>query len=101
MQLGFVTAIFDQLPFEDVLAFAAAEGFQCVEVMCWPEGGPDRRYGGVRHIGVEDFSQGQADDVTRNVRHARCRYFRPRLLLESALGRCRGGRQRARPISAR
>jgi sugar phosphate isomerase/epimerase len=63
MQLGFVTAILDTLPFEDVLAFAAAENFECVEVMCWPEGGPDRRYGGVRHLGVEDFSQSQADDV--------------------------------------
>src|SRR5262245_14949364 len=63
MQLGFVSAIFDQLPFEDVLNFASAEGFKCVEVMCWPEGGPDRRYGGVRHIGVENFSKGQADHV--------------------------------------
>jgi sugar phosphate isomerase/epimerase len=63
MQLGFVSAIFGDLSFEDVLAFAAAERFQCVEVMCWPEGGPDRRYGGVRHIGVEDFSQGKADQV--------------------------------------
>jgi sugar phosphate isomerase/epimerase len=63
MQLGFITAIFGDLPFEDVLAFAAAEGFQCVEVMCWPEGGPDRRFGGVRHIGVEALSQGQADHV--------------------------------------
>jgi sugar phosphate isomerase/epimerase len=63
MQLGFVSAIFDSLPFEDVLAFASAEGFQCVEVMCWPEGGPDRRYGGVRHIAVEDFTQAQADHV--------------------------------------
>jgi sugar phosphate isomerase/epimerase len=63
MQLGFVTAIFDALPFEQVLAFAAAEGFECVEAMCWPEGGPDRRYGGVRHIGVENFSKAQADDI--------------------------------------
>jgi sugar phosphate isomerase/epimerase len=63
MQLGFVTAILDALPFEQVLAFAAAEGFECLEVMCWPEGGPDRRYGGVRHIGVENFSKDQADDI--------------------------------------
>jgi sugar phosphate isomerase/epimerase len=63
MQLGFVTAILDTLPLEEVLAFAAAERFQCVEVMCWPEGGPDRRYGGVRHIGVEEFSKGKADEV--------------------------------------
>ena len=63
MQLGFVSAIFDQLPFDDVLDFAAAEHFKCVEVMCWPEGGPDRRYGGVRHLGVENFTQAQADHV--------------------------------------
>jgi sugar phosphate isomerase/epimerase len=67
MKLGFVTAILDGLSLDEVLAFAAAERFQCVEVMCWPEGGPDRRYGGVRHLGVENFSQGQADDV-----HALC-----------------------------
>jgi sugar phosphate isomerase/epimerase len=63
MQLGFVTAILDTLPFEEVLAFAASEHFECVEVMCWPEGGPDRRYGGVRHIGVEDFSKSQGEDI--------------------------------------
>ena len=36
MQLGFVSAIFGELPLEEVLAFAAAEGYDCVEVMCWP-----------------------------------------------------------------
>jgi sugar phosphate isomerase/epimerase len=63
MQLGFVSAIFGELPFEDVLAFAGAEGYQCVEVMCWPSGGPDRKYGGVTHIDVEGISQAQADDI--------------------------------------
>ena len=63
MQLGFMTAILDSLSFDEVLRFAAAEGFQCVEVMCWPEGGADRRYGGVRHIAVEDFPKSKADDI--------------------------------------
>jgi sugar phosphate isomerase/epimerase len=63
MQLGFVSAIFGELPFEDVLAFAGAEGYQCVEVMCWPSGGPDRKYGGVTHIDVEGISQAKADDI--------------------------------------
>jgi sugar phosphate isomerase/epimerase len=63
MQLGFVSAIFGELPFEDVLAFAGAEGYQCVEVMCWPSGGPDRKYGGVTHIDVEGFTQAKADDI--------------------------------------
>jgi sugar phosphate isomerase/epimerase len=63
MQLGFVSAIFGELPFEKVLAFAAAEGYRCVEVMCWPESGPDRKYGGVCHIDVDGFTQVTADDV--------------------------------------
>ncbi len=63
MQLGFVSAIFGDLPFEEVLAFAESEGYQCVEVMCWPAGGPDRRYGGVSHIDVDGFTQANADEV--------------------------------------
>jgi sugar phosphate isomerase/epimerase len=63
VQLGFVSAIFGDLPLDDVLAFAAAEGYACVEVMCWPQGGPDRKYGGVTRIDVEGFTQARADDV--------------------------------------
>ncbi len=63
MQLGFVSAIFAELPLEKVLAFAGAEGYQCVEVMCWPGSGPDRKFGGVCHIDVDGFTQAMADDV--------------------------------------
>jgi sugar phosphate isomerase/epimerase len=63
MQLGFVSAIFAELPLEKVLAFASAEGYQCVEVMCWPGSGPDRKFGGVCHLEVDGFTQAQADDV--------------------------------------
>jgi sugar phosphate isomerase/epimerase len=63
MQLGFVTAIFGDLPFEKVLAFASAEGYDCVEAMCWPAGGPERKYGGVTHVDVVDMTQAKADDV--------------------------------------
>ncbi len=63
MQLGFVSAIFGELTFEEVLRHASSLGYDCVEVMCWPPGGPDRKFGGVMHIDVTDFSQSQADDV--------------------------------------
>src|SRR5262249_9715246 len=52
MQLGFVSALFPDLSLEEVFAFAAAEGFGCVELMCWPRGAADRRYAGVTHIDV-------------------------------------------------
>ena len=63
MQLGFVTAIFGDLSFEEVLKHAAEIGYDCVEVMCWPPGGADRKYGGVTHIDCTDFTQAKADDV--------------------------------------
>lgn len=63
MQLGFVTAILPELNLEQVLAFAAAERFACVEAMCWPVGKAERKYAGVTHIDVADFTQAKADDV--------------------------------------
>lgn len=60
MKLGFVSAILPDLGLEEVLAFAADEGFDCVELMCWPKGRADRRYAGVTHIDVSDFSEEDA-----------------------------------------
>jgi sugar phosphate isomerase/epimerase len=56
MQLGFVSAILGDLSLEDVLKFAADEGFACVELMCWPVGGAERRYAGVTHVDVSNFT---------------------------------------------
>jgi hypothetical protein len=50
MKLGFVSAILADLPFEDVVAVAAAQKFSCVELMCWPKGKAERRYAGVTHV---------------------------------------------------
>jgi sugar phosphate isomerase/epimerase len=63
MQLGFVSAIFPELSLEQVLQHASEIGYDCVEVMCWPPGGPDRRYGGVMHIDCTAFTRKEADDV--------------------------------------
>ena len=70
MQLGFVSAILPDLSLEEVLAFAAAEGFACVEVMCWPRGKAERRYAGVTHVDVDGFDEAAADEVKRLCRHA-------------------------------
>ncbi len=60
MQLGFVSAILPELTLDDVLAFAAAENFSCVELMCWPVGAAERKYAGVTHVDVSDFSPAKA-----------------------------------------
>ena len=63
MQLGFVSAILSDLSLDDVLKFAADEGYACVEVMCWPAGGATRRYAGVTHVDVVNLTEAQADRV--------------------------------------
>ena len=42
MHLGFVSAIMPDLGLEEVMQFAADNGFDCVEVMCWPKGPAER-----------------------------------------------------------
>lgn len=63
MQLGFVSAILPDLSLEQVLAFAAEEGFACVELMCWPPGKADRKYAGVTHLDATDFTVEAAEEV--------------------------------------
>jgi sugar phosphate isomerase/epimerase len=63
MKLGFVSAILPDLSLDQVFDFAAAEGFDCVELMCWPKGKAERRYAGVTHIDVTDLSRDQAQGI--------------------------------------
>ena len=65
MQLGFVSAILPDLELEQVLAFAAEAGYQTVELMCWPAGKAERRYAGVTHVDVANFSGEDAAQVNR------------------------------------
>ena len=62
LTLGFVSAILPDLTLEEVLAFAASNGFSCVELMCWPKGKAERRYAGITHIDVVGFTK---DDAAR------------------------------------
>jgi sugar phosphate isomerase/epimerase len=78
MQLGFVSAIVPELNLDQVLAFAAAERFACVEAMCWPVGKAERKYAGVTHVDVNGFTKARAEAT-----HALCAQHRVRL---SALG---------------
>jgi sugar phosphate isomerase/epimerase len=57
MQLGFVSAILPDLSLEEVFATAADIGYECVEVMCWPQGKATRRYAGITHINVAELDE--------------------------------------------
>lgn len=70
MKLGFVSAILPDLNLEDVVKIAAEEGYDCVELMCWPPGKAERRYAGVTHVDVAEFSEADAARVNEIVRTA-------------------------------
>lgn len=63
MKLGYVTAILPDWTLEQHFAFAAKQGFDSLEVMCWPVGKAERRYAGVTHIDVTNFGPKEAADI--------------------------------------
>jgi sugar phosphate isomerase/epimerase len=66
VQLGFVSAIVPDLSLVQVADLAAAQRYDCVELMCWPTGKAERRYAGVTHVDVSDFTPVDAARV-RNI----------------------------------
>jgi len=54
VKLGLLTAAFPSLSLEEVADWAATNGFEALEVACWPAAGAERRrYAGVSHIDVD------------------------------------------------
>jgi sugar phosphate isomerase/epimerase len=68
MRLGLLTAPFPETPLMDVVAWTAANGFESIEIACWPAStGPTRRYAGTSHIDVSDLSASQATDLRAEI----------------------------------
>ena len=64
MKLGLLTAAFPSLSLEDVADWAAANGFEALEIACWPAAGAERRrYAGVSHIDVDRLDGAAARGV--------------------------------------
>ncbi|GAA4426833.1 sugar phosphate isomerase/epimerase [Bremerella cremea] len=63
MQLGFVSAILPEANLETVFEKGAAYGYDCVEMMCWPDQGPSRKYGGITHIDVANISVAKVAEI--------------------------------------
>ena len=68
MKLGLLTAPFPETPLMDVAAWAAASGFESLEIACWPrEAGTTRRYAGTSHIDVANLSAEQATELVDEI----------------------------------
>ncbi|HEX2765360.1 MAG TPA: sugar phosphate isomerase/epimerase [Candidatus Limnocylindria bacterium] len=64
MKLGFLTAPFPNTPLTEVAEWAGANGFESLEIACWPPStGETRRYAGTSHIDVTDLSESRASEI--------------------------------------
>lgn len=63
MQLGLFTSAFPELSLEEIAQWAHAEGFERLEIACWPPSKADRRYAGVTHIDVSTLDKTSADKI--------------------------------------
>ena len=52
LKQGFITSVMADYSFEQVVDFASENGFECLEVACWPKGKAERKYAGVTHIEI-------------------------------------------------
>jgi sugar phosphate isomerase/epimerase len=68
MKLGFVSAILPELGFDELIDFAAENGYSTVEVCCWPLGKAERRYAGITHIDVDTLDAKRAEEITNYVK---------------------------------
>jgi sugar phosphate isomerase/epimerase len=68
MKLGFLTAPFPETPLMEVADWATANGFEVLEIACWPQStGPTRRYAGTSHIDVANLTDGQATEIVGEI----------------------------------
>ncbi len=68
MKLGFLTAPFPDTPLGEVAEWAGTNGFESLEIACWPQTtGTGRRYAGTSHIDVGDLSESRASEIVDEV----------------------------------
>jgi sugar phosphate isomerase/epimerase len=69
MRLGLLTAPFPETPLDEVVAWTAGNGFESIEIACWPRStGPTRRYAGTSHIDVANLSRDAGQELAAQIR---------------------------------
>jgi sugar phosphate isomerase/epimerase len=57
MKLGLFTSAFPETSLQHVAEWAAANGYQALELAAWPVSGAERRYAGVTHVDAEHLDR--------------------------------------------
>jgi sugar phosphate isomerase/epimerase len=68
MRLGFLTAPFPDTPLAEVAEWAADNGFESLEIACWPRSTDEaRRYAGTSHIDVANLTGDEAKSIVDSI----------------------------------
>jgi sugar phosphate isomerase/epimerase len=68
MKLGLLTAPFVETPLMEVADWTAENGFDSIEIACWPRStGSTRRYAGTSHIDVANLSAAHATEIVDEI----------------------------------
>lgn len=67
MKLGFFTAALPANSLEQAARWGSENGFQAIEIACWPFEKASRRYAGVTHIDVEELDREKAREISKMV----------------------------------
>ena len=68
MKLGFLTAPLPELTIDEIADWAAANGFESLEIAAWPaQSGDTRRYAGTSHIDVDGLTKDQAEEYVGRI----------------------------------
>lgn len=65
MKLGLMTAAFPGKSLQEVAEWASGNGFEMLELACWPVGKATRRYAGVTTLDVVGFGTKEADQARK------------------------------------
>ena len=63
MKLGFFTAALPDNSLEEAAKWGSENGFEAIEIACWPYEKAARRYAGVTHIDVENLDKAKAGEI--------------------------------------
>lgn len=63
MRLGLMSAALPQLSLEPLAKWAKGNGFDMLELACWPQSKAERRYAGVTHVDVTTLTKAKASSI--------------------------------------
>jgi len=63
MKLGLFTAAFPEKSLDEIASWSSENGFNAIEIACWPISKADRRYSGVTHIDVTTLTADKAAEI--------------------------------------